>query len=104
MRVPERLGDLRVGVLRVEDVMVEIGADRDGLERDVAQVNERVGREVSLRDREVLEVEVGHEVEQHRPVGTAAGAHRANSSSDPEGTRLQRPSRRTCPRWETRSG
>jgi hypothetical protein len=64
VRVPERLSDLRVHVRRVEDVLVEIGADRHGAEREIPELNQRISREPSLRDGVVLELEIGRELRQ----------------------------------------
>jgi hypothetical protein len=41
VRTAERLGDLRIGVVSVEDVVIEVGADGDRLERDVDELRER---------------------------------------------------------------
>jgi hypothetical protein len=67
--LPERLRDLGISVLRIEDVMVEVGADRDRLERHVSKVDERLGRKPCLGNRVVLEMEVRDEIEQPRPSG-----------------------------------
>jgi hypothetical protein len=50
-------------VARVEDVLIEVGADGHRLERYVAEVHERLGRKVRLGDGVVLEVKIGSDLE-----------------------------------------
>ena len=77
VRRPERLAHGRVGVLRVEDVVVEVAADRHVRRAtDVRDRAERLRREPRLGDRVVLELEVRRELEQLRPVGAACGSSR----------------------------
>jgi hypothetical protein len=82
---------------RVEDVLVEIGADGDGLERNIGEVDERVGRKSRLGDRVVLELEIRSDLEQRGPVWTAARAQR-DSTLLVDSAIDQVPSRRTTPR------
>ena len=88
MRLAQRLRDLGLGVRGVEDVPVEVAADRDRAQRDVRQVDERLRRQVRLRDGVVLELEIRRELHQERPVGTRPRAHPLD----------HRPSRRSTPR------
>src|SRR4051794_15452112 len=78
--VPERFGDAWIRVRWVVDVVVEVGADGNGLERYVGEVDERLRRQARLRDRVVLEVELGRELQELGPVGAAAGAHGAGTA------------------------
>src|SRR6266513_2905059 len=84
---PQGLGHPRVRVLRVEHVLVEVGADRDVVERDVRQGPQRVTRKLRIRHRVVLELELRGDLGQLWPVGTGSRAHAAptwgrDSSSD----------------------
>lgn len=82
---------------RVEDMLVEIGADGDCLERNIWEVDERVGRKSRLGDRVVLELEIRGDLEQRGPVWAAARAQRDSTLLvDPAIDQL--PSRRTTPR------
>src|SRR6266478_3541790 len=58
VRGAEGFRDLGVGVRRVEDVSVEVAADRDRFELDVGDAHQRLARQLRLRDRVVLELEV----------------------------------------------
>src|SRR5207302_5179659 len=99
VRLAERGGDLRLRVLCVVDVVLEVAADGDGAERHVRKVHERLARQVRLRDRVVLELEVRSELHQAWPVGTGTRAHRVGSSSAaPISSLDQEPSRRRTPR------
>ena len=71
----ERLGEALVRVCRVEHVVFEVAADRDVGERDVADLHERVGRELRLGDRVVLELELGCDLHQVGPVRARSAAH-----------------------------
>ena len=62
----------RVGVRRVEDVMVEVAADRDVAERDVRDDPQRLDGQLRLGDGVVLELELGRELHQIGPVGAGA--------------------------------
>jgi hypothetical protein len=72
VRRAQGLGDPFVRVLRVEDVVLEIGADLNRVEGEIWQARQRLGRELHLGDAVVLEVEVWCQLEQCGPVGTAA--------------------------------
>jgi len=101
VRVAKGLGHLRLGVGGVEDVPLEVAADRDRAQRHVRQVHERLGREVRLRDRVVLELEIGGELHQERPVRAGARAHAVGSSAGAPISSLDHwPSRRRTPRSE----
>src|SRR5205085_8231778 len=71
----QRLGDLLVGVSRVEDVPFEVATDGDLGQRDVGDLHQRVRRQLRLGDRVVLELELGSDLHQLRPVGTGPRAH-----------------------------
>src|SRR5205085_10250421 len=98
VRRAQRLGDARVGVLGVEDVGVEVAADRDVVEADSLDVDERIGGQLRLAQREVLELQFGCELHQSRPVRASAGAHRRPiGSEDPISSIDQRPASSTAP-------
>ena len=98
MRLAERCRDARVGVLAVEDVALEVAADRDRVLRDVADVDDRLARELRLGEGVVLELELGCELHQARPVRAGAGAHREWTSAGALISSLvQRPSSLTSP-------
>ena len=59
MALPKRLCHALVRVRRVEDVLVQIGADRDVGERDILDEHQRIRRELCLGDGVVLELELG---------------------------------------------
>ena len=81
-------------IVTAEDVVLEIAADLDLAERDVRDLRKGVSRELRLGDRVVLELEIGCELHQLRPVGARASAHQwAMFSSS-----AQLPSKRTTPR------
>jgi hypothetical protein len=82
---------------RVENVLVEIRADGDGLERNIGEVDERVGWKSRLGDRVVLELEIRGDLEQRGPVWAAARAQR-DSTLLVDSAIDQLPSRRTTPR------
>ena len=75
MRLAQRFGNARIRVIRIEDVMVEISADRYGLHRNVAKIHECFSRESRLSNRVVLEVQVGSDIQQGGPVRAASGTH-----------------------------
>ena len=74
MRLAQRGRDARVGVLAVEDVALEVAADRDRVLRDVADVDDRLARQLRLGERVVLELELGCELHQARPVRDRCGS------------------------------
>src|SRR6266508_1520399 len=99
VRRAQSLGDLRVRVLRIEDVPLEVAADRDSLELDVGNAHQRLAGEPRFGDRVVLELQVGRVLHQLRPVRTGAGAHVATLSvGTPISSPAHRPSSRTTPR------
>jgi hypothetical protein len=67
----KRFGDVRLGVRRVEDVVLEVAADRDGAQRHVDEVDERLRGQPRLGDRVVLELEIRRPLHQLGPVGAA---------------------------------
>ena len=72
VRLPQRVDDAGVGVRRVEHVTFEVAAQGDVRERDALDVDERVGREPRLGDGVVLELQLGRDLHQPRPVGAGA--------------------------------
>jgi len=52
-----------IGVIWVEDVMVEIRADRNRLQRHIAEVDESLRWKARLGHRVVLEVQIGCDIE-----------------------------------------
>src|SRR6185312_4148523 len=85
--VLESGGDPRVGVRAVVDVVLEVSAEGNRLAWKIRQVHEHLAGQVCLRDRVVLEVEVGGDLEQGRPLGAGACAH---------GTSIRVDSFKTC--------
>ena len=63
-----------------EGMGAAVAADLDLVERNVAHPRQRLGRELRFGDGVVLELEVGIELHELRPVGTRACAHRLLSS------------------------
>src|SRR5436305_5660145 len=87
VRRAQRGGDLLVRVVRVEDMAVEVAADRDLVQVDALDDGERLGRQLRLGDRVVHELEVGRELHQRRPVRAGARAHAATWSETRARTR-----------------
>src|SRR5262249_41913136 len=69
VRRAEPLGHLRIGVLGVEDVAVEVAADRDGLEVGL-DAGECVRGKLRLADGVVLELQLRSELHELRPIRT----------------------------------
>jgi hypothetical protein len=80
VRVLQSFRDSWIGVGGVVDVVVEVRADGDGLERHVREVDQHLAGKARLGDCVVLEVELGGELQELRPVGTAASAHDAGTA------------------------
>src|SRR6266576_92960 len=99
VRGAEGLRDLGVRVRRVEDVSLEVAADRDRFQLDVGDVHERLARKLRLRDRVVLELEVRRVLHELVPVRAGSRAHVATVSvGAPISSPDHRPSSRTTPR------
>src|SRR2546430_721029 len=78
-------------VRRVVDVAVEVGADLGDAEVEPGEPHLRLRRELDLARGVVLELQVGVDLHQVGPVGTASDRHTRPSSL------VQRPSMRTSP-------
>ena len=88
------VGHLGIRVADVEDVVLEVAADRDVAERDVGDARQHLDGQLRLGDGVVHELEVGSELHQVGPVGTCARAHRSTEFF----SAAQLPSSRTTPR------
>ena len=75
MRLVQRLADLRIGVGRIEDVMLDVAADLDLAERHVRDARERLRRKPDLRDHVVLELEIRIDLHELGPVGAGPRGH-----------------------------
>src|SRR5204863_5642338 len=76
--------DARLRVRVPEDMPLEVAANRDVREGDLRDVHQRVRRQPRLGDRVVLELELGSDLHQLRPIGTRPRAHRARPMSGEE--------------------
>ena len=72
VRPAERLGHLGIRVSVVEDVVLEVAADRDVAERDVRDRSQDVDGELRLGDGVVHELKIRSDLHQVRPVGATA--------------------------------
>src|SRR5205814_8112890 len=88
------------GVLRVEDVAVEVAADGHLVGAHLAEAHERVRRQLGLAQRVVLELQLRSELHQLGPVRAGPRAHaRGIGSAAPSSSIDQRPLSRTAPDW-----